>query len=173
MPDVAELRQTLQWEELAKRLARGDTARVVGRDLNIRPDALRAILASDEFLNVLRDYDRDLADSIAEERDAAEPLDYEKLILAEAVKSVEVLRDLRDESSDDKVVIAASTALVNVAEKIKKVHVEKSTVRITFPKKQLEALMLVAQEVDALEQHAESRTSRDLPVGHPDRSPPF
>ena len=156
MPDVNELRDTLKSEEIAKRLARGDTARTVGRDLNIRPDVLRAILASDEFLEVLRDFDRDLADGIAEERDAAKPLEYEELIITEAVKSVEVLRDLRDSSKDDKVVIAASTALVNVAEKIKKVHVEKTTVRVTFPKKQLDALIIAGKEVDALEQHASS-----------------
>ena len=155
MPDVDELRQTLLFEEIAKRLARGETARTIGRDLNERPDALRAILTSDEFLEVLRDHDRDLADGIADERDAAKPLAYEELIIDEAVKSVEVLRDLRDSSEDDKVVIAASTALVNVAEKIKKVHVERTTVRVTFPKKQLEALIIAGQEVDALEQHAE------------------
>ena len=156
MPDVNELRQTLLHEEIAKRLARGDTARTIGRDLNERPDALRAIMASDAFLVVLRDHDRDLADAIVGERDAAKPLEYEELIIAEAAKSVEVLRDLRDSSEDDKVVIAASTALVNVAEKIKKVHVERTTVRVTFPKKQLEALIIAGQEVDALEQHAES-----------------
>jgi hypothetical protein len=155
MPDVTELRQTLLWEEIAKRLARGDTARTIGRDLNERPDALRTIMASDEFLEVLRDHDRDLADSIVEARDAAKPLPYEQLIIDEAVRSVEVLRDLRDSSEDDKVVIAASTALVSVAEKIKKVHVERTTTRITFPKKQLEFLIIAGQEVDALEQHAE------------------
>ena len=156
MPDIDELRQALLFEEIAKRLARGDTARTIGRDLNERPDALRAILASDEFLVVLRDLDGDLADSIAEERDAAKPLAYEELIIDEAVKSVEVLRDLRDSSEDDKVVIAASTALVNVAEKIKKVHVEKTTVRMLIPKKQVAALLIAGQEVDALERHAES-----------------
>ncbi|KKL73753.1 hypothetical protein LCGC14_2071750 [marine sediment metagenome] len=155
MPDIDELRQALLFEEIAKRLARGDTARTIGRELNIRPDVIRSILASDVFLAVLRDHDRDLADSIVKERDAAKPLPYEELIIAEAVKSVEVLRDLRDSSEDDKVVIAASTALVNVAEKIKKVHVEKTTVRVTFPKKQLEALIIAGQEVNALERYAE------------------
>ena len=155
MPDIDELRQSLLFEEIAKRLARGDTGRKIGRDLNIRPDALREIMSSDEFLVVLQDHDRDLAEGISDERDAAKPLPYEELIIAEAVKSVEVLRDLRDSSDDDKVVIAASTALVNVAEKIKKVHVEKTTVRVTFPKKQLEALLIAGQEVDALERHAE------------------
>ena len=161
MPDIDELRQALLYEEIAKRLARGDTARTIGRDLNERPDALRVIMGSDEFLEVLRDFDRDLADNIIEERDAAKPLPYEELIIAEAVKSVEVLRDLRDSSEDDKVVIAASTALVNVAEKIKKVHVEKTTVRVTFPKKQLEALIIAGQEVDALERHAEPDAELD------------
>ena len=156
MSDVTELRQELLFADIAKRLARGDTARTVGRDLNIRPDALRTTITSDEFLAVLRDHDRDLADSIVEERDAAKPLAYEELIIDEAVKSVERLRDLRDYSEDDKVVIAASTALVNVAEKIKKVHVEKTTTRVIFPNKQLEFLIIAGQEVDALERHAES-----------------
>jgi hypothetical protein len=164
MPDVSELRLTLQYQEIAKRLARGDTARTIGRDLNMRPDALRAVMASDEFLVVLREHDGDLADGIVEERDAAKPLAYEELIIAEAVKSVEVLRDLRDTAEDEKVVIAASTALVNVAEKIKKVHVEKTTVRTTFPKKQLEALIIAAQEVDALEQHASTDAGESGPV---------
>lgn len=161
MPDVDELRQTLLFEEIAKRLAAGDTVRKIGRDLNERPDAMRGILALDEFLVVLRDYDRDLADDIAEERAAAKPLKYEELILEEAAKSVEVLKDLRDGSDDDKIVIAASIALVNVAEKIKKVHVEKTTVRVTFPKKQLDALLIAGQEVDALEQHAEPSAGTD------------
>ncbi len=156
MSSVSKLRQTILFEEVAKRLARGDTARTIGRDLNERPNALRTIMASDEFLEVLRDHDGDLADEIVHERDAAKPLPYEELIIAEAVKSVEVLRDLRDSSEDDKVVIAASTALVNVAEKIKKVHVENTTVRHTFPKKQLESLLIAGQEVDALERHASS-----------------
>ena len=170
MPDVNELRQDLLFEEIAKRLARGDTARTIGRDLNERPDALRKIMGSDEFLKVLRSFDRDLADSIVEERDAAKPLPYEELIIDEAVKSVEKLRDLRDFSEDDKVVIAASTALVNVAEKIKKVHVEKTTVRVTFPKKQLDALIIAGKEVDALERHAsssaglESDSTGDVPT---------
>ncbi len=155
MPDVNELRQTLLFEEIAKRLARGDTARTIGRDLNERPNAMRAILASDEFLAVLQDYDGDLADGIAEERNAAKPLAYEELILEEATKSVELLRDLRD-SEDSKIAIAACVALVNVAEKVKKVHVEKTTVRVTFPKKQLEHLIIAGKEVDALEQHASS-----------------
>jgi len=165
MPDVETLRQTLLFEEVAKRLAAGDSVRKIGRDLNERPDALRAILASDEFLVVLRDYDGDLADGIIEERDAAKPLKYEELILEEAAKSVEVLRDLRDGSDDDKIVIAASTALVNVAEKIKKVHVEKTTVRITFSKKQLETLLIAGQEVNALEQYAEPDAGETNPAG--------
>lgn len=173
MPNVEALRQTLLFEEVAKRLAAGDSARKIGRDLNERPDALRAILASDEFLAVLRDYDGDLADGILEERDAAKPLQYEALILEEAARSVEVLRDLRDSSDDDKIVIAASTALVNVAEKIKKVHVERTTVRVTFPKKQLEALLIAGQEVDALEQHADQSSLDELPIGHPDRITAF
>ena len=156
MQDVDELKQTLLFEDIAKRLALGDTARTVGRNLNIRPNALRTIIASDEFLAVLRDYDGDLADSLVEERDAAKPLPYEELIIQEAVKSVEVLRDLRDFSEDDKVIIASSTALVNGAEKIKKGHVEKTTVRQIFPKKQMEFLIIAGQEVDALERHAES-----------------
>lgn len=172
MSDVDELRQDLKYQEIAKRLARGDTARTIGRDLNIRPDVLRTVMASDVFLEVLRGHDGDLADNIVEERDAAKPLEYEELILAEAVKSVQVLRDLRDTAEDEKVVIAASTALVNVAEKIKKVHVEKTTVRTTFPKKQLEALIIAGQEVDVLEQHAEPNPLAEGGSGLGDSNPP-
>ena len=157
MSDVNELRANLKSEDIARRLAKGDTARTIGRDLNIRPDVLRAIMASDVFLEVLRDHDGDLADSIVAERNAAKPLEYEELIIEEAAESVKVLRDIRDSAEDEKIVIAAATALVNVAEKIKKVHVERTTVRVTFPKKQLETLIIAGQEVDTLEQHAEPR----------------
>ena len=171
MPDVDALRQTLLFEEIAKRLAAGDTARKIGRDLNERPDALRTIIASDEFLAVLRDYDGDLADSIAEERDAAKPLEYEQMLMDEAAKSVEVLRDLRDGSDDDKIVIAACAALVGTAEKVKKVHVEKTTARVIFPKKQIAALLLAGQEVDSLDRHAEP-TSPASEGGLGDSNPP-
>lgn len=156
MPDVAKLRQTFMFEEIAKRLAAGETARAVGRNLNIKPDALKAILASDEFLEVLQDHDRDLADGIVEERDAAKPLEYEQLLMDEAKKSVEVLMELRDGSADDKIVIAACAALVGTAEKVKKVHVERTTLRVTFPKKQLDTLVIAGQEVDALDRYASS-----------------
>ena len=163
MPDIDALRQTLQFEEVAKRLARGDSPRKVGRDLNERPNVLKALIRSDEFLVVLREYDRDLADDILEERNAAKPLKYEELILEEAARSVEVLRDLRDSSDDDRIIIGACTALVSVAEKIKKVHTEKVTKRVTFPKTQLDALLKASQEVDALDRHAEPSTNELTP----------
>ena len=155
-PDVSELRRTLLNEEIAKHLAAGETARATARVLNIKPDAFKAILASDEFLEVLRDHDGDLADSIVEERDAAKPLEYEQLLMDEAKKSVEVLMELRDGSNDDKIVIAACAALVGTAEKVKKVHGEQVTKRVIFPSKQLASLLIAGQEVDALEQYAES-----------------
>ena len=163
MPDIDALRQTLHFEEVAKRLARGDSPRKVGRDLNERPDTLKQLIRSDEFLVVLREYDGDLADDILEERNAAKPLKYEELILEEAARSVEVLRDLRDSSDDDRIIIGACTALVSVAEKIKKVHTEKTTKRVTFPKSQLDALLEASREVDALDRHAEPS-----PEGFPD-----
>ena len=171
--DAEALRKTLLFEEISKRLAAGDTARKIGRDLNERPDALRTIMASDEFLEVLRDHDRDLADGIVEERDAAKPLEYEQLLMDEAMKSVETLRDLRDGSDDDKIIIAACAALVGTAEKVKKVHVEKTTLRVTFPKKQLDALLIAGQEVDALERHAEPDAGEvDSPGGYGSSNPP-
>ncbi len=156
MPDVENLRQTLLFEEISRHLAKGETARATGRNLNIKSDALKEIMASDEFLVVLRGYDADLADGIVEERDAAKPLEYEQLLMDEAKKSVEVLVELRDGAEDDKIVIAACAALVGTAEKVKKVHVEKTTTRVTFPSKQLETLLIAGKEVDALEQYAES-----------------
>ncbi len=164
-PDIDALRQTLLFEEIAKRLAAGETARVIGRKLNIKSDALKEILASDEFLAVLRDYDGDLADGITEERNAAKPLEYEQLLMDEAKKSVEVLMELRDGSDDDKIVIAACAALVGTAEKVKKVHVEQTTKRVIFPKKQLATLLIAGQEVDALDRYAEPDAGAISPNG--------
>lgn len=157
--DVEALRRKVFLEDIASRMAAGDSVRKVARERNQRPDALKQLVKSDEFLAVLDGYDKDLADDIRAERDAARPQAYEELILDEAQKSVQRLADIRDMSENENASVAASKAIVDIAEKIKKVHTEKTTRRITFPQRQLDTLLEVTAELDESPDFADAEPS--------------
>ena len=153
MPDPAPLRRKLFMEDVARRLANGESLRQVARELNRRPQELRELTRSDEFLAVLDLHDGDLADDIRAEREATKSPEYEDKVLAEATKSVEQLADLRDFAENDNARVQASKAIMDIAEKTKKLRADKQlNRRVTFPASQLEKLHEAAQELRALEE---------------------
>lgn len=143
-------------------MAAGDSLRKVAREKNQRPDALKSLVRSDEFLEILAGFDRDLADDIIAEREAAKPHAYEELILEEARKSVEKLANIRDYEENATAAVAASKALVDIAERIKKTVGEKSTKRITFPASQLLSFHETARELKEME----ARVAESSPGEH-------
>lgn len=164
-PNVEALRLTLQFEDIASRLAKGDSPRKVARELNQRPDELKTLIKTDEFLAVLTSFDRDLADDIRAEREAGEPAEYEKLILAEAAKSVTTLADIRDSGESENSQVNASKAIIDIAEKIKKLHGDKAkTNRVSFPDRQLKSLVEAAREVKEMRSRVAEQSPGTEPV---------
>lgn len=147
MAAVDDLRYDLFLEDVSQRLSRGDSPRKVARDLNQRSDQLQDLIKSDEFLVVLERFDGALADDIRAEREAAKPEEYETLILKEATKSIQKLAELRESADNEQARVAASRALVELAQKLKKESGDKSTRRITMPASQIEGLKTAASEL--------------------------
>lgn len=136
---------------MASRLAAGESTRKIAQETNQRPEALNQLFKSDEFLEVLRDFDSDLADDILHEREQAKPEEYESYVLQEATKSIERLAVIRDYGETESASVAAAKAIVDIAEKVKKVHVEEKTRRTSFPTSQLAKLVEAGKELDEME----------------------
>ena len=162
MPDsIAELRQALFYEDVAKRLARGDSLRQIGQKLNIRTGVLHDATCDPEFLTILDRVDSDLADDIRAEREAAEPEDYETRVMGAADKAVEQLEHLAMNAESEQAQVAASKALAELAQRVKKERPTKGTRRTSFPASQLKNLMEAAREVNEMDQRIAKQSSRE------------
>lgn len=147
-----ELRAKLGFQKIASRLAEREPRPKIARDLNLRPDQLKRIIRSGEFLAYLDEQESpaltDIALSIREELEARKESDAAKMILeAEAEATEELLDQMReaDKTSDRR---AAAVAVIELARKLQAERKDTKTQKMDIPASQQKVLLEAAREMD-------------------------
>jgi hypothetical protein len=138
---IESLQLELYYKSIVKKLLAGETRGKIASDLNKTPSSLLTLLHSDEFLEVLKQSDEELAEDLLQEKLEGENKAYEDVIEDGASKAAKhLVAIIGGDASGNTASVAAAKAVIELAERISKKGQDRQGQTLNLPKRQYDML---------------------------------
>jgi hypothetical protein len=137
---IESLQLELYYKSIVKKLLAGETRGKIASDLNKTPSSLLTLLHSDEFLEVLKQSDEELAEDLLQEKLEGENKAYEDVIEDGASKAAKHLVSIIEGAQGNTASVAAAKAVIELAERISKKGQDRQGQTLNLPKRQYDML---------------------------------